>query len=182
MTPIEDKNLEIALKEYELATQHYFHEDKMKTDALKNSILAVIALMTAVATIISAEYLKDYPIIKFGFSVIMGLSGILISVSYGVQYRRILKYQKSREDRLEKLEKIIEERNHFEIRTIRDGLEQMKSKESPLPKNKFLQSIDTSLETVSSSIYFRFLVPWFLIILWFIFLVVVVIGLLFYSF
>jgi hypothetical protein len=177
-----DEKLEIALKEYELATHHYLHEDKMKTDALRNSIIAVITIMSITTTIIASEYIKNIQI-KLWFSIIMGLSGILISFCYGVQYRRILRYQEAREARLEELEKIIEETNHFAPRTIRYGLELMDRKKLHIPENYFKPCIRMGiLESWSSNIWFKMLIPWFLIILWIIFLVVVVRELLFYSF
>lgn len=166
-------DLDVALKEYELATQHYWHEDKMKTDALRNSILSVIAIMTAVTTIISSDFIKNVNI-KYGFSVIMGLFGSLISFSYGMQYQRILKYQEAREARLEELERIIEKSNYFAIRTIRYGLQLMETKNLSLCENKFKRFIKIeSLESWSSSKSFKLLLPWFLLFLWVMFLIVV---------
>lgn len=171
-TPLDDTILEIALKEYELATQHYFHEDKMKTDALKNSIIATITIMSVVITIISTNYITD-KILKIGFSFIMGFIGILISVGYGAQYRRILKYQEARESRLEKLEKTIEERNHFAIRTIRDGLELMKPKEVQASKSEFKSVRTLNLASFSSSNWFKVIIPGFIIGIWITFLIVI---------
>ncbi len=174
----DDKDLDIALKEYELATQHYFHEDKMKTDSLKNSIIATITMMSVVITIISTNYITD-KILKIGFSFIMGFIGILISVGYGAQYRRILKHQEIYESRLEKLEKIIKESHHFEIRTTQDVLELMKPKESHASKSRFKSVRTLGLASFSSSNWFKVIIPGFIIGIWIALLIAI---LAFYSY
>lgn len=182
MPPIANQtDLEIALKEYELATQHYWHEDNMKTDALKNSIIVAATIMPVVTAFIfnPPQSLEDYikePIVKIGL-VIIGLSGFLISISYGIQYRRILKYQEVREARLEELEKIIEDGNYFAIQTIRYGLKLMKNKELKVSDKCIRLGI---LERVSSSYMFK-LVTLAILLIWIIFLILLGRALFFYS-
>lgn len=177
-----NEKLDIALREYELATQHYFHEDKMKTDALKNSLFVIIAIFAAITAVISIDKTANFPSdkvslehIKMWFIFALGLSGIFISISYGIQYRRILKHQEARLARLEELERIIEDMSHFPIRIIGYGLELIKQNKLDIPQNKFVQHIELGkIENTSSSKLFKFLVPWFPIILW-----IVSLGLLF---
>ena len=146
----------------------------MKTDALKNSITVAAIIMPVVTAIIfnppqSLEnYIKE-PIVKIGL-VIIGVSGFLISISYGIQYRRILKYQEAREARLEELEKIIEDGNYFAIQTIRYGLKLIKNKKLKVSDNWIRLDI---LERVSSSNMFK-LVTMVLIILWALFFIALV--------
>jgi|GEM_PF-4363393 len=169
-SPLTKTDLEIALKEYELATQHYFHEDKMKTDALKNSFIVFATILTVVTAIIfnpqSKEYYTKEPIIKIWLFVI-GLAGFLISFSYGLQYIRILKYQEAREARLEELEKIIEEGKFFALQTIRYGSYLMKNKKL----NVSFKSLSVSgLACWSSSNVFKIVII-VIILIWFIFLI-----------
>lgn len=57
--------------------------------------------------------------------------------------------------------------SHFPIRTIGYVLELMKQKKLDIPQNDFRWRIELDkLESDSSSELFKFLVPWFLIILW----------------
>lgn len=177
MVHIETKeDLEIALKEYELLTNHYLHEDNMKNYALRNSVIAVITIISIIMMIIASEELDST--IKQWFCIIMGSSGIIISFSYGIQYRRILRYQEVREARLEELEKNIEESNYFAPKTIRYGLELIDRKKLHIRGNDFKPFIKLGVvESISSSFWFKVLIPWVLIILWIIFLVVVLIDL-----
>ena len=177
MVLIESKeDLEVALKEYELLTNHYLHEDNMKNYALRNSVIAVITIISIIMMIIASEELDST--IKQWFCIIMGSSGIIISFSYGIQYRRILRYQEVREARLEELEKNIEESNYFAPKTIRYGLKLMDCNELHIGENDFKQFIKLGIvESISSSFLFKLLMPWVLIFILFIFLVVVVIGL-----
>lgn len=169
-----NEDLEIALKEYELLTNQYLHEDNMKTYALRNSVIAVITIFSIIMMFITSELDS---IIKQLFSIIMGFSGIIISFSYGIQYRRILRYQEVREVRLEELEKKFEESNYFAPKTFRYSLELMSRKKLHVCENNFKPFIELGIaESISSSLLFKLLIPWVLIIIWIIFLVVLVID------
>jgi len=170
---IENKeDLEVALKEYELLTNHYLHEDNMKNYALRNSVIAVITIISIIMMIIPSDEFNSR--IQQWFIVTMGFSGIIISFSYGIQYRRILRYQEVREARLEELEKNIEESNYFAPKTIRYGLKLMDCKKLHIRNNDFKPFIKLGVvESISSSLLFKLLMPWVLIIIWIIFLVVI---------
>ncbi|KAF5424032.1 MAG: hypothetical protein C5S44_02600 [Candidatus Methanocomedens sp.] len=182
MVHIETKeDLEVALKEYELLTNHYLHEDNMKNYALRNSVIAVMTIISIIMMIIAYE--SESIIIKQLFCIIMGSSGIIISFSYGIQYRRILRYQEVREARLEELEKNIEESNYFAPKTVRYGLELMDRKKLHICGNNLKPCIQLGIaESISSSLLFKLLMPWVLIFLLVIFLLVAVIGLHFGTF
>ena len=165
-------DLEVALKEYELLTNHYLHEDNMKNYALRNSVIAGITIISIIMMIIASDELSTT--IQQWFCIIMGFSGIIISCSYGIQYRRILRYQEVREVRLEELEKKFEDSIYFAPKTIRYGLELMDRKKLHIPENNFKPFIQLNIaEIFSSSLLFKLLMPWVLIIIWFIFLVVI---------
>jgi len=172
-------DLEIALKEYELLTNHYLHEDNMKNYALRNSVIAVMTIISIIMMIIAYESKSDYIIpIKQLFCIIMGFSGIIISFSYGIQYRRILRYQEVREARFEELERNFEESDCFTPKTIKYGLELMDRKKLHVRGNDFKPCIQLGIvESISSSLLFKLLMPWVLIFLLGIFLLVAVIGL-----
>ena len=166
------EDLEVALKEYELLTNHYLHEDNMKNYALRNSVIAVITIISIIMMIIASEELDST--IKQWFCIIMGSSGIIISFCYGIQYRRILRYQEVREVRLEELEQNFEDSIYFAPKTIRYGLELMDRKKLHIRGNDFKPCIQLGIvESISSSLLFKLLMPWVLIIIWFIFLVVI---------
>ena len=179
MVHIKNKlDLEIALKEYELLTNHYLHEDNMKNYALRNSVIAVMTIISIIMMIIAYEPKSDSIIIKQLFCIIMGFSGIIISFSYGIQYRRILRYQEVREARFEELERNFEESDCFTPKTIRYGLELMDRKKLHIRENDFKPYIQLGIvESISSSLLFKLLMPWGLIFLLFIILVVAIIGL-----
>jgi len=102
----------------------------------------------------------------------------LPSVKLGIQYRRILRYQEVREARLEELEKNFEESIYFTPKTIRYGLELMDRKKLHIRGNDFKPCMQLEIgESISSSLLFKLLMPWVLILLLIIFLVVAVIGL-----
>jgi hypothetical protein len=169
------EDLEVALKEYELLTNNYLHEDNTKNYALRNSVIAITTMFSIFIMIIASEFDS---ILKQLFCLIVGNSGIIISFSYGIQYRKILRYQEVREARLEELEKNIEESNYFAPKTIRYGLELMDSNKLYIRGNNFKPCVVLGVvDSISSSLFLKLLMPWVLIINFIIFLVVVVIGL-----
>lgn len=169
----DEHDLDIALKEYDIATQHYLHEDKMKNESLKRSIIVVVTISSIIVTILSLEDITNNIILK-QLAILLFISGAIISLSYGIQYRRILKYQDVKEARLEELERIFENSKYFTIKTISYGLELSHKNKLNVCDNKFYECVEFNIvDRISSSSFFKIVFPWGIIIMWCIFLFVV---------